>query len=151
MEIQMALRAVPDLTPPDEARHRDGVFRDWLAGAETGWLECRVQNRHLLAGLSGPHTRLEVDQRQGVVLATETCPRCGTTVTQVIGLADGYLKAAYGRPRYEYEHPEYLLPHDATDNGFMSADQRAQVRHELVSRALQARPGSGAPPVRFTG
>jgi hypothetical protein len=140
----MVLRAVPDLTPPDERRRRDGLFRDWLAGAETGWLECRNQRRHLLQGISGDETEREVDRRQGVLLATETCPRCGTTVTQVIGLEDGYLQAAYGRPRYEYEHPEYLLPPGAADGGVMSRDQGAQVRLELATRAIAAKP------VRYT-
>jgi len=125
-----------NVTPPDRARTRDEAFADWIAGAEPGWLECRTQNRHLLEGITGRKTDLEVDRKQGVVLATETCPRCSTTVTQVIGLHDGYLQSVYGRPRYEY--PEgYTLPPDATEGGVMSREQRAILRHELVAIALE--------------
>ena len=122
------------------------AFAKWRAGLSVGELECRVQNRHMLRGITGADTILTVDTRQGVVDTEETCMRCGAVVRQVIGLEDGFLMDAYGRQRYEYGSDNYLMPPGAGEaGGTLSRAQRAELRRDLTVIALQRRSARARP------
>lgn len=124
------------ITPPDEERDRQLAFQEWLNSAPTAFLECR-NGRHIKPGLSDRNTDLNV--RDGMCYAEESCPRCGVTMTSIYGVHDGSLQA---RTRSGYIYPEgYLLPRAATGGTpgtGMSKERRAEIRMELMDRGFRA-------------
>jgi hypothetical protein len=124
-------------TPPDQQREREQAFQNWLASAETAYLECR-DGRHIFPGMTDRRTELEL--RYGVCFAEASCPRCGTTLQKVFGVRDGMIAGQRGRASYEYPDG-YLLPREATGSGGSAMDKphRAEVRLELAKRAFAAK------------
>lgn len=124
------------LTPPDAERDRERAFQDWLASAPTSFLECR-NGRHIKVGLTDKNTDLNI--RDGMCYAEESCPRCGVVMTSVYGVHDGSLQS---RTRSGYSYPEgYLLPKEATSGTpgtAMSKERRAEIRLELMDRGFRA-------------
>jgi hypothetical protein len=135
------LKVVGSTTPPEEARRREQAFQDWMAGAETAYLECRI-DRHIMPGISDERTSKEV--HQGVCVIERACVRCGVVLRKLIGVRNGYLVGG-GRSNYDYSRADgYLLPPEATGPGgsAMDREHRGQLRLEVIDRAFRARGSS---------
>lgn len=126
-----------NLTPNERQARSDEVFRRWLAGAETGWLECRYRNRHSFPGLTSKKTHLAVDRKTATVEQISECESCTTTLTIAYDLRGEWLTGERGSPPI-YDWPDgYLLPHEARgDEGLLNPERRMAIRAELRSRAI---------------
>lgn len=128
-------------TPPDQEREREQAFQNWLAAAETAYLECRV-GKHIIPGITDERTDKKVIR--GVCITEAACVRCGVVLRKQIGVKDGYLQDG-GRGNYDYSQANgYLLPKEATGPGGSAMDRahRGMVRLEVLDRAFHAQGSS---------